>query len=226
MKGTIVNVAAILIGSGLGIALKKGIPTKYQETVVQCLGISVGLIGLQMALKTQNILAVIISLVLGALIGEFFNLDAWLNRMGDWLTAHFGKQYGNVGQGFVTASLIYCIGAMAIVGSIQDGLTGNADTLYAKAMLDGVFSVVFASTLGIGVMLSGVTVLLYQGSITLLAGIFSTVLSEAMITEMTAVGGVLIIGISLTTLELKKIRLANLLPAIPVAAVLIALWPK
>lgn len=226
MKGTIVNAVAVIIGSGMGMALKRGIPTKYQETVVQCLGIAVGLIGLQMALKTQNILVVIISLVLGALIGEALDLDAMLNKVGDWLTLRLGSQYGNVGEGFVTASLIYCIGAMAIVGSIQDGLTGNADTLYAKAMLDGVFAVVFASTLGIGVMLSSISILLYQGTITLLAGVLSAILSDAVIAEMTAVGGVLIVGISITTLELKKIRLANLLPAIPIAVVLVVLWPK
>lgn len=226
MKGTIVNTVAIIAGTALGLVFKRGIPVKFQETIVQCLGISVGLIGVQMALKTQNILMVIISLVLGALLGEMLNLDALLNRFGDWLTRRLGGQYGNVGEGFVTATLIYCIGAMAIVGSIQDGLTGNADTLYAKAMLDGIFSVVFASTLGIGVMMSSVPVFLYQGSITLLAGILSAALSESVITEVTAVGGVLIIGIGINTMEIKKIRLANLLPAIPVAAILATLWPK
>lgn len=226
MKGTIVNTVAIIAGAGLGMVFKRGIPLKYQETIIQCLGISVGLIGVQMALKTQNILMVIISLVLGALVGEMMNLDALLNKLGDWLTRHLGGQFGNVGEGFVTASLIYCIGAMAIVGSIQDGLSGNADTLYAKAMLDGIFSVVLASTLGIGVMLSSVPVFLYQGSITLLAGFLSAILSDSVINEVTAVGGVLIIGIGINTMEIKKIRLANLLPAIPAAAVLAVLWPK
>lgn len=226
VKGTLVNVAAVVAGSLVGMILKKGIPERYQLTVTHGLGMAVGLIGLQMALKTQNILIVIISLGLGGLLGEKIDIDRWLNRLGDWISRRLGDQYGDAGQGFVTASLVFCVGAMAVVGSIQDGLTGDASTLYAKSMLDGVFSMVFSSTMGIGVALSGVSILLYQGSITLLAGICSSILSDAIITEMTAVGGVLIVGISLLMLKLKTVKVANLLPAIPVAAVVAALWFK
>lgn len=226
MKGTLVNVAAVVAGSLVGMVLKKGIPERYQLTVTHGLGMAVGLIGLQMALKTQNILIVIISLGLGGLVGEKIDIDRWLNRLGVWISRRLGDQYGDAGQGFVTASLVFCVGAMAVVGSIQDGLTGDASTLYAKSMVDGVFSMVFSSSMGIGVALSGVSILLYQGSITLLAGICSSILSDAIITEMTAVGGVLIVGISLLMLKLKTVKVANLLPAIPVAAVVTALWLK
>ncbi|MCE5285272.1 MAG: DUF554 domain-containing protein [Pelosinus sp.] len=219
MKGTIVNAVAVLTGSLAGVILRQGIPERYQQTVMQGLGLAVGIIGLEMALKTQNILIVIISLILGALCGEAIDINRWLERLGGRLTKKLGSKYGDAGQGFVTASLVYCIGAMAVVGSIQDGLTGDASTLYAKSMLDGVSSVVFASTMGIGVALSSVSILLYQGAITLLAAVFSSVLSEAVIREMTAVGGVLIVGISMLMLEIKKIKVANLLPAIPVAAI-------
>lgn len=225
LKGTLVNVAGILGGSIIGMLLKKNIPAKYQQTVMNGLALSVGLIGLQMALKTQNILIVIISIVIGGLIGEFLDIDRGLNRVGEWLTVCMGDKYGKAGEGFITGSLVYCVGAMAIVGSIQDGLTGDASTLYAKAMLDTVSSVVFASGMGIGVALSSISVLLYQGTVTLLASSLSGFISERMITEMTAVGGLLIIGISLLMLEIKIIKVANLLPAVPVAAIIILLWP-
>lgn len=225
MKGTLVNAATVLVGAGLGLMLKKGIPEKYQKTVMQGVALSVGLIGLQMAFKTQNILIVIISMVVGALIGEKINIDKWLNKVGDELTEKLGSQYGNVGQGFVTASLVFCVGAMAIVGSIQDGLTGDSSTLYAKATLDGITSAVFASSMGIGVAFSSVAILIYQGMITLLAASFGDILSTSSITEMTAVGGLLIVAISLLMLEIKQIRVANLLPAIPIAAVMAIVWP-
>jgi uncharacterized membrane protein YqgA involved in biofilm formation len=225
MTGTIVNTAAILIGSGVGMLFRHNIPEKYQQTIIQGISLSVGIIGLQMALKTQNVLIVIISLVVGAIIGESIDIEKWLNKMGEMLTARLGKHYGNAGQGFVTASLVFCVGAMAVVGAIQDGLAGNPNTLYAKAMLDGVFSVVLASSMGIGVAFSSIAVFLYQGGITLLAAAFGNILCEAAVLEMTAAGGILLIGISMIMLDIKPIRVANLLPAIPVAAVLAVLWP-
>ena len=224
MKGTLVNVVGILGGSFLGLLFKKNVPVKYQQTVMHGLALAVGLIGLQMALKTENILIVIVSMVIGGLIGEFVDIDRCLNRIGEWLTIRMGSKYGSVGEGFITGSLVFCVGAMAIVGSIQDGLTGDASTLYAKAMLDTVASVVFASSMGIGVALSSISVFVYQGMITLLASSLSSFISEVMIREMTAVGGLLIIGISLLMLEIKTIKVANLLPAVPVAALIALLW--
>ena len=225
MKGTLVNSVGIVAGSLIGLVLKKNVPVKYQQTVMHGLALAVGLIGLQMALKTQNILIVILSIVLGGLLGEFIDIDKRLNRIGEWLTLRMGDKYGDAGQGFITGSLVFCVGAMAIVGSIQDGLTGDASTLYAKAMLDTVASVVFSSTMGIGVALSSISVLFYQGLVTILASSLSGLISEAMITEMTAVGGLLILGISLLILEIKVIKVANLLPAVPVAAIIVLLWP-
>jgi len=219
-----VNVAGIVGGSIIGLLFKKNVPVKFQQTVMHGLALSVGLIGLQMALKTQNILIIIISIVIGGLIGEFLDIDKYLNSIGEWLTARMGAKYGNAGEGFITGSLVFCVGAMAIVGSIQDGLTGDASTLYAKAMLDTVASVVFASGMGIGVALSGISVLVYQGTITLLASCLSSYISDGMINEMTAVGGLLIIGISLLMLEIKTIKVANLLPAVPIAAIVFLLF--
>lgn len=224
MKGTLVNAAAVATGAGVGLLLKRGIPVRYQQTLMQGLGLSVSLIGLQMAFKTQNILVVIFSMVAGAIIGEALDIEGRLNRVGNWVTAKVDSG-GNAGQGFITASLVYCVGAMAIVGSIQEGLTGDATTLYAKSMLDGVSSVVFASTMGIGVALSAVSILIYQGLITIMAGWFGAIINDALIKEVTAVGGLLIVGIGLTMLEIKKINVANLLPAVPVAALIASVWP-
>lgn len=220
MKGTIVNALAVLGGAGAGLALKKGIPERYQQTIMQGLGLAVMLIGLQMALKTQNILIVIISMAFGAVVGERIGIDEQLQQFSQKLSGRLGEKHGNAAEGFMTASLVFCVGAMAVVGSVQEGLTGDTTTLYAKSMLDGIAAAVLASGLGIGVALSSISLVLYQGTITLLAGFFSTLLSEAAIKELTSVGGLMIIGIALMMLEIKKIKVANLLPAIPTAIVI------
>ena len=213
MKGTLVNTVAVLVGSGLGVLLKTGLAEKYKETVMQTLGLAVGIIGIKMALASENFIMVILSLVIGAIMGEYFTLNKKIDNLGQKLTAKCGEKYGDVGVGFVTASLIYCIGAMAIVGALQDGINGDAGILYAKALLDGISAIVFAATLGIGVSLSALSILVYQGSITLLAGVLQPLLIPAVITEITATGGVLIIAIALSMLNILKIRIANLLPS-------------
>lgn len=223
MKGTIVNCLAIAVGSGLGLVLKSKISPRYQDTIMQGLGLSVLLIGLTMAIETQNVLVVAGSMIIGAVIGELLDIDGRLNRIGDRLSARLQSSGGSLGKGFVTATLVYCIGAMAIVGSLQDGLTGDASTLYAKAMLDGTGAVIFTATLGIGVILSVIPVLLYQGSITLLAAWVAPLLTDAIICEVTAVGGLLILGIGLNLLKICQIKIANLLPAVFAAGFLCAI---
>ena len=224
MKGTLVNTVAVLVGSGLGVLLKTGLAEKYKETVMQTLGLAVGIIGIKMALASENFIMVILSLVIGAIMGEYFTLNKKIDNLGQKLTAKCGQKYGDVGVGFVTASLIYCIGAMAIVGALQDGINGDAGILYAKALLDGISAIVFAATLGIGVSLSALSILVYQGSITLLAGVLQPLLIPAVITEITATGGVLIIAIALSMLNILKIRIANLLPSMLVVIFLAYLW--
>jgi len=224
MKGTLVNTVAVLVGSGLGVLLKTGLAEKYKETVMQTLGLAVGIIGIKMALASENFIMVILSLVIGAIMGEYFTLNKKIDNLGQKLTAKCGEKYGDVGVGFVTASLIYCIGAMAIVGALQDGINGDAGILYAKALLDGISAIVFAATLGIGVSLSALSILVYQGSITLLAGVLQPLLIPAVITEITATGGVLIIAIALSMLNILKIRIANLLPSMLVVIFFAYLW--
>ncbi len=225
MKGTLVNAAAIAGGSLLGLLLQKGASERYQTIIMQALSLAVLVIGFQMAGKSSNFLIVILSLAIGAVLGEWLELDERLNQLGNWLGEKISS--GNAtrfSEGFVTASLVYCVGAMAIVGSLQEGLTGNSATLYAKSLLDGVGAVVFASTLGAGVLFSSVSVLLYQGTITLLASVVSPWLSQAMIAELTGTGGVLIIAIGVNMLGVAKIKVASLLPAILVAVMIAYAW--
>ncbi len=222
MLGTIVNSVAICAGTLVGVLLRAGIPEKYKETSVTALGLAIVLIGLQGAWETNNTLILIAALVLGGIIGEALRIEDRLQRFGERAEAYLGKG-SNVGEAFVTATLVYCVGAMAIMGSLQSGLTGNHETLFAKSLLDGISSIFFASTLGGGVALSALSVFVYQGAITMGASWLSQLISDAMICEMNAVGGILVVAIGLNILEVKKTRVGNLLPAILVAA-LLAAW--
>ena len=214
MLGTIVNVVAIIIGTFLGMFLKKGIKDKYKNTIMDGIGLSVGIIGISGAIETNNIILVIISIVIGSIIGEIIDIDLRLDNLGHEMEEKFGKGDSNFSKGFVTASLIYLIGAMAVVGSLESGLTGNHETLFAKSILDGVLSVILGSTLGIGVAFSVIPVIIYQGAITLLASSVKGLLTPIAVTEMSAVGGILILAIGINQLGIKKIKVANMLPAI------------
>ena len=174
-----------------------------------------------MSLASQNSIIIVLSLAVGAVLGEMARLEERLDAFGIWLTELVGDRFGDIGKGFVTASLVYCIGAMAIVGSLQEGLTGDASIIYAKALIDGTVSVIFTASMGIGVMLAAVPVLFYQGAITLAAGSLQTLITDPMLAEVSGVGGVLIIAISLNMLKLTKIKLANLLPGLPLAVLLV-----
>ena len=221
MKGTLVNVAAILAGAGLGLILRLGISESCKRTILQAMGLAVLFIGIRMSLASQKSIIIVLSLAVGAVLGEMARLEERLDAFGIWLTELVGDRFGDIGKGFVTASLVYCIGAMAIVGSLQEGLTGDASIIYAKALIDGTVSVIFTASMGIGVMLAAVPVLFYQGAITLAAGSLQTLITNPMLAEVSGVGGVLIIAISLNMLKLTKIKLANLLPGLPLAVLLV-----
>lgn len=216
--GTIVNSLAIIGGALVGILFGKALPEKIKKTVIQGIGLAVILIGLRMALTTNNPLVVIGSLVLGGIIGEWIDIEDKLQQLGKWLESKFAKgENGNFTKGFVSSSLMFCVGAMAIMGALESGLKGVHDTLYAKSMLDGITSIVLASSMGIGVLVSAVPVFLYQGGITISAALLQGFLSDPVIAEMSATGGLLIVGIGLNILEIKEIKVGNLLPAIFVA---------
>ncbi len=216
LTGTIVNAGAILAGTVAGLIVQKGIKENYSKAVIKAIALTVIMIGISGALETNNLLLVIVSLVLGTLSGTALQIEARLDRLGEKLNQHFGRGDSPFVEGFVTASLIFCVGAMAVVGSIESGLQGNHETLFAKSLLDGITSLILASTLGVGVLFSAVAVLIYQGGITLLASSVAPLLTDAVITEMSAVGGILILGLGLNILDVGKERIpvGNMLPAI------------
>ena len=216
MLGTIVNTAAILLGTLLGLLLKKGLPERFQDVIMKGLALCVLLIGISGALKGENTLIAILSIAIGAIIGEIIDLDRRLNNLGQLLEARFSKGDGEqtVARAFVMSSLLFCVGAMAIVGSLQSGLTGDHEMIYTKSMLDGISSIIFASSLGYGVVFSAVAVFVYQGAIVLLAQWIAPFLSDAVIVEMTCTGSLLIIALGLNMLGLTKIKVMNLVPAI------------
>lgn len=224
--GTLVNVAAIAGGSLVGLLVGRGIKEKYQETVIYGLALCVILLGLQMALQGQHILLTIISLVTGSILGEALGIEEKLEQVGTWLAARVqkAKGKGDAGteafvEGFLSTSLLYCVGAMAIVGSIQDGLSGDATTLYTKAMIDGLSGIIYASNMGIGVLFSALSVGVYQGILTALAGILGPYMSQTVVQEISASGGLMILGVGINMTRLLKILVGNMLPGLLVAGV-------
>jgi uncharacterized membrane protein YqgA involved in biofilm formation len=214
MLGTIVNSMAIIGGSILGVLLRNGIKDEYKTTIMDGIGLSVIVIGIMGGIKSENIILVIASIVIGGLIGETIGIEKKLDNLGDKLKGSFAKGDSNFTKGFVTASLVYCIGAMAIIGSLESGIQGNHERLFAKSILDGISAIIFSSTLGIGVAFSAIPVFLYQGTITLLSNAIKDILTPEVINEMSAIGGILIMAIGINILEIKKIKIGNLLPAV------------
>ncbi|MBR1760317.1 MAG: DUF554 domain-containing protein [Schwartzia sp.] len=221
MNGALANAAAILLGGAAGLLLRGGISEALRKSVMQSMGLAVVVIALRMAFQSQNSMALVVSLAVGTSLGVWLDLDGKMDRFAAHITARTGNRFGDVGQGFVSASLIYCLGAMGIVGALSEGLTGDASTLFAKAMIDGVMAVIFSASMGLGVLFSAVPVLLYEGAITLGASFLAAFFSGAMLAEMSGVGGVLVLAIGINMLEVADIRIANLLPAIFVAFVIV-----
>ncbi|WP_077298697.1 DUF554 domain-containing protein [Virgibacillus pantothenticus] len=225
LYGTLINGALIVIGSLLGLVFTK-IPERYKEIVMQGIGLAVMLIGLQMAFVMEHIIIGLLSLLTGAIVGEWLQLESGLDRLGKWVGNKLGSEENDtrVSQGFVTASLIFVIGAMSIIGALDSGLRGDHEVLITKGILDGFVALVLTTTLGFGVILSVFPVLLYQGSIALLATQIEGLLPEStlngFITELTGVGGLLIVAIGLNLLNITSIRIGNLLPAIIMVGVI------
>lgn len=219
LLGTIINGLLIIIGSVIGLFFTR-IPERYKETVMHGIGLAVILIGLQMAFSTENIVIVLVSLLFGAIIGEFLQIEEGLNRLGHWLGSKFTTKNDttSVSQGFITGTMIFCIGAMAIIGALDSGIRGDHEVLITKGIIDGFTALVLATTLGFGVILSVIPLVLYQGTITLFATQIENWIPETMlngmILEITSVGGLLIVAIGLNLLKIKQIRIGNLMPAI------------
>lgn len=223
--GSIVNALAIIVGTLIGLLLRR-IPEQMKETVMMAIGLSVVVLGISMALKSEDFFIVIVSLVLGTVIGEWLRIENHLQSVGNMLERKLGKsETGNIAQGFVTATLIFLVGAMAIIGALDSGLRQDHAVLLTKSMIDGFTSMILASTLGIGVLFSSIPVFLYQGGIALFANVIHQFLSdellERLIAELTSIGGVMIIAIGINILGLKQIRVANLLPGILVITAIV-----
>ncbi len=230
MTGTIINVATVVAGGTLGALLGGRLPSRVRHIVMQGVGLVTLAVGMSMAIATNNFLLVLLSIVIGGILGEWWGLEERLDRAGKWLETRAARfpvlARGEFTKGFVTASLVFCVGPMTILGSFQDGLSGDYTLLAIKSVLDGFSSLAFAASMGMGVTFAAITVLVYQGVLTLGASLFQTLLSDAMITEMAATGGVMIVGIGLLLLEIKRVRVASFLPALAIAPLLVALWEK
>jgi uncharacterized protein len=239
VTGTIINVLAILVGGALGLLFGARLPARVRQTVIAGLGLFTAALGISMFLQTQNSLIVLGSLLVGGLLGEWWRLEDGLRNLGGFLERKVGARLPGSSangdaqlaqakserfiRGFLTASLVFSIGPMAILGSIQDGLTGDFSTLAIKSMLDAFGAMAFASTLGVGVLFSSLVLLVYQGGISLLAAQANAIITPAMMTEMTATGGVLLVGIAISgLLEIKPIRMGSFLPALFVAPLIVA----
>lgn len=225
MTGTLINIATVLIGGTLGVLFGSRLPERLRKTVVAGLGLFTLAYGILNFIQTQNALIVLGSLLIGALLGEWCKIEDGLQNLGSFLENRFAKKETGSNRfvrGFLTASLVFCVGPLTILGSIQDGLTGNYEMLATKAVLDGFAALAFASTLGVGVLFSALVILTYQGGISLLAAQLDAIITEPMMIEMTAVGGVILLGIAISSLlELKSIRVGNFLPALAIAPLLV-----
>ncbi len=243
MTGTWINIAAVLVGGAIGLALGARFPERLRQTVIAALGLFTAGLGVRMFLQTEQPILALGGIALGAVLGEWWRIEDRLVRLGAWLERRFAlrgdedaqgsrfvlrgdedAQGSRFVRGFLSSSLLFCVGPMTILGSVQDGLLGDYSLLAVKSVLDGFAAVALASTLGVGVLFSALVILFYQGGLTLLAAQADTVLTEAMTVEMTAVGGLMLLGLAISTLlEIKRIRVGNLLPGLLVAPLLVAL---
>ena len=230
MTGTIINVITVIIGGSLGSLMGEKLPARVRQIVVQGVGLLVIAVAIDMALESNSYLVVLGSILVGGILGEWWQLETRLESAGSWLETKAERfpflTRGDFTRGFVTASLVLCIGPMAILGSIQDGLSGDYTLLAIKSAMDLFSSLAFAAAMGMGVTFSALSVLVVQGTLTLGASLFEGLLTEAMITELTATGGVILLGLGLLMLEIKKIRVANFLPALILVPLLVLLWER
>jgi len=220
--GTLFNIATVLIGGSAGLLMGSRLPKKINQAVLSVMGLVTVVVGIQMALTTTNILIMIFSLVIGTVIGELINIEASVNKIGQKLESKFSKtKDGRFTRAFVATSLLFCVGPMTILGSLQDGLTGNYNLLATKSILDGFAAMMFAAAMGVGVLFSALTVLVIQGGLTLFSGSLSGLMTQAVIAEITGVGGVMVVSIGLGIVGIKKFNTANMLPALAIAPIIL-----
>ncbi len=229
MTGTLFNTAAIIIGSILGMLIHSRLPQKIVGIVFQGIGLFTIALGVSMSLRSGNMLILVVSLVIGGSVGQWIDIDKYLRRFSDYLQRKTMKKENTSGsgrftEGFITASMLFCVGSMSILGAIEDGLGQTPNLLYTKSIMDGISSIALASSFGIAVLFSSIPVLLYQGGLTLLAVYVMRFMSDVMIADLTAVGGIILIGLGITILKIKELNVVNLLPALVVVVILSYFW--
>lgn len=226
LTGTIVNTITVLVGGAIGLVCKKGIPQNVSDSVFKSLGLITAFIGISGCLCGKNTLVAVISMIVGTIIGELLQLDERINKVGKFIERKLSKknEKSTIAQAFVSSSLLFCVGAMTIVGSLQAGISGDCSVLFTKSALDFCSSIIFASTLGVGVMFSAIFVLVYQGAITLLATVIEPMLTTAVVNEMNSVGYIIIIGLALNMLGVTKLKVMNIVPAIILPIVFVPLY--
>jgi len=226
MLGTIVNVIAVVAGSLIGLTLNRKLPERFVHIFFQVVGLFTIFLGVMMALETTHVLHMIMALILGALVGEMLRLDNLMEKFASFLKTKLNIGNEKFTEGLLTAFLLFCMGSLTILGAIQEGMGGSAKLLLIKSLMDGVSSIALASGLGIGVLFSAIPLLIYQGGITLLASGFGEFFPEIIITEMSAVGGILLLGLGINILEIKKINVMNMLPALVIIVLLVLFLPE
>jgi len=220
MLGTIANITAVAVGGLLGVIIGRKLRERYVDILFQAIGLVTMGIGVSMVLESKNLIVAVVSMVLGSLVGEALNLERGLEKSADALKRMLPFKSERFNDGFIAATILYCVGSMAVLGSIEDGLGMFPKLLYTKSIMDGVSSVALAAAMGVGVLFSIIPVALYQGILTLFASGISSVMSDAMIAEMTSVGGLMLIGISLNLLKIRHVSVTNMLPTIVIAPLL------
>ena len=223
MTGTLINVGTVLLGSAIGLLIRSRLPERYVKVMFQVFGLFTIFLGMKMALATNNIMVMVFSLLVGTLLGEWWNLERGMDRLANYIKKKVRSKNARFTEGFVTAFLVFCMGSMTILGAIEEGLGDRPNLLLTKSLMDGFSSMALASALGIGVTFSVIPLLLYQGGLTLFAGYLSEVLSPDVVAEVSAVGGILLMGLGFVLLDVKKIRVMNMLPSL-VIVVFLAIW--
>lgn len=224
MLGTLINVGAIVVGSVIGLVFRSTIPKKYIAIVFQGIGLFTLFVGVAMALKTNNYLIMVMSIVVGGILGTWFKIDSGLNNFSEKIKKKLKSENGKFSEGLMSAFLLYCMGSMTILGAFEEGLGSAPNLLLAKSLMDGVSSIALAAGLGYGVLFSVIPLFLYQGGLTLFASLLSSKLNDNIINELTAVGGLLLIGMGLNILEITKLKIINMLPALLVVVLLVLIF--
>lgn len=220
MIGTLVNTGTVVAGALAGVMIHSRLPERIKITTFQGIGLFTLYIGFSMAMKTENVLILVFSVVLGSITGELINVESRMEKVSEWGKKNLGSKNDKFTEGFITAFMLFCMGSMTILGSIEEGLGGEPTLLMAKSVLDAFGAMALASSLGIGVLFSAVPLLIYQGGLTLLAGSVQAYLTAPVINEVSAVGGLMLIGLGITILEIKKLKILNMLPALVFAGII------